>query len=522
MTEASDVLIDLKWSDPVVRAGKALCTAEPTDDFWDYYRDNKDDLKKQGISVSKYTGKWQVCWWRELEVFYTQSYQNHKPIKKLKTTIQKGLLPYQVPHTIQIVNAFNRYKAALDGSKTGTGKTYTTAAAAAQLGVPLLICCPKIVIADWEAACAKFGVQTVGVFSWEKLRAGTTEFLRKVTKTDKDGDKKVTFQWALPENAAVVFDEAHRAGHWNTQNAEMLVTAAEQKIPVFTLSATLAEHPLQMRAVGFALKLFPNVSDFWGWAKGMGCAKTQNGWEFVGDGEQIKRIHHHLYPDRGSRMPSDVLPDTQIQAQAYTFDDAKKVEAIYREMQEALERLSEKASEDDDNHLTIQLRARQKVELLKVPIFDDLVNDYRDNGYSVAVFLNFRESMAQLLERHPDAAVIHGDQTQKERDAEIAKFQTNQTRKIIVQIRAGGVGVSLHDLDGNFPRTSLISPTNSAKDLIQVFGRVQRANGKSKSLQRVVFAAGTVEVRVCERVQEKINNIHLLNDGDLSAAMRVS
>ena len=39
--------------EPVVRAGKALCTAEPTPEFWAYYRDYKDVLKKQGISVSK-------------------------------------------------------------------------------------------------------------------------------------------------------------------------------------------------------------------------------------------------------------------------------------------------------------------------------------------------------------------------------------------------------------------------------------------------------------------------------------
>jgi hypothetical protein len=52
-------------------------------------------------------------------------------------------------------------------------------------------------------------------------------------------------------------------------------------------------------------------------------------------------------------------------------------------------------------------------------------------------------------------------------------------------------------------------------------GRIHRANAKSKSIQRIVFAAGTVEEQACEAVRAKLSNMALLNDGDLSDGLVV-
>jgi superfamily II DNA or RNA helicase len=118
-----------------------------------------------------------------------------------------------------------------------------------------------------------------------------------------------------------------------------------------------------------------------------------------------------------------------------------------------------------------------------------------------------------------DTAVvqIHGQQTPEERQAAIDAFQADTARVIVANIKAGGVGVSLHDLNGKHPRMSLISPTWSAIDLRQALGRVHRAGGKTKSLQRIVFAAGTVEEKVAKMVEEKLSHLDALNDGELSA-----
>jgi hypothetical protein len=49
----------------------------------------------------------------------------------------------------------------------------------------------------------------------------------------------------------------------------------------------------------------------------------------------------------------------------------------------------------------------------------------------------------------------------------------------------------------------------------QATGRIWRDSAKSKSLQKIVFVAGTVEEDVCRNVQSKLDNLDILNDGDL-------
>jgi len=49
--------------------------------------------------------------------------------------------------------------------------------------------------------------------------------------------------------------------------------------------------------------------------------------------------------------------------------------------------------------------------------------------------------------------------------------------------------------------------------LVQCLGRVWRAGG-SKSIQRILFASGTIEEQVCTKVRAKIGNLETLNDGD--------
>ena len=97
----------------------------------------------------------------------------------------------------------------------------------------------------------------------------------------------------------------------------------------------------------------------------------------------------------------------------------------------------------------------------------------------------------------------------------IEKKYSDESRIIICNIKAGGVGVSLHDLHGNHPRVALISPTDSAQDLKQTFGRVHRAGGKTKSIQRILFAEG-VEEEVAANVAAKLECLDQLNDGDLA------
>jgi hypothetical protein len=62
---------------------------------------------------------------------------------------------------------------------------------------------------------------------------------------------------------------------------------------------------------------------------------------------------------------------------------------------------------------------------------------------------------------------------------------------------------------------SLISPSYSAQDILQSLGRIYRAEGKTAVRQRIIFAATTIEEKICEKMKEKIVNIANLNDGNV-------
>lgn len=496
-----------------------------------------------------------------------------------------GLLDYQVENATALRDAVDQYRGALDASDTGTGKTYTICAVMRERGEKWLVVCPKAVRSAWHRVAAHFGgeVFTInyealkGKTEWGELRKpdgydAAAKAAREASKKAEayrlaiiEDDKLLAdpactltqeeraavrakhsvmeyrdlqakeqiakktlstlknqrrFVWDV-EIPGIVFDEAHRCKAPNSINAKMLIAAKRQNIPVICASATAAQSPLDMKALGYVLGLHNGV-DFWKWCKNNGCKpSTFGGFQYVGGVMTMRKIHQQIFPSRGVRTRieelGDRFPETQISAELYDLEGSGKIDLLYAEMDEARKALLKDAETDKDldHPLTQLLRARQEVEILKVPLFQELAEDAVAEGMSVAIFINFNPAMDELLKRLKCECYIRGEQSATERDAMIAKFQSGESRIIVCNIRAGGTGVSLHDLDGTRPRLALISPTYSAQDLVQVLGRVWRQGGKSKSIQRLVLAAKTVEEQIRQRFNGKLNNISMLNDGDI-------
>jgi superfamily II DNA or RNA helicase len=232
-------------------------------------------------------------------------------------------------------------------------------------------------------------------------------------------------------------------------------------------------------------------------------------------------VHKMIYPAKAARMRiadlGDRFPETQITADLYEIKGWKRQNEAFEKLMEEIKTLQKEAKEGwPSAALTLNMRYRQLTEHLKVDTLTALTNDYLENKKSVAIFVNYTETLFELAKKFPKASLIHGGQIRKgEREAEIQRFQDDKARVIISNIKAGGVGVSLHDLHGRYGRVSLICPTYSAQDLIQAAGRVHRAGGMSKSLQRIIYAKGTVEEEMCRKVATRVASIQALNDGDL-------
>jgi len=417
--------------------------------------------------------------------------------------------PQQKSHDL-LVAALRNHPAALDASCVGSGKTVKAAEIARTLGLKPLVVAPKAVLPSWIRALDGQEVPFEGVTNYEKLRNGRTERLKKVGKS---------YEWVLPEGTLLIFDEVHKAKGVLTQNAKMIIAAARQKIPMLMLSATAAENPSEMRALGYALGLHQD-KNFATWAKNWGCGLDPfRKWYFPAKNRhRLAELHDLIFPDKGHKVSRDEMgaffSETSIITEAIDFGANNQIEALYAEMQVELDALAQMSSADRGaNSLTAILRARQHIELTKIPVLAEMVNETVAEGRSAAVFLNFRASMEALAERLAagvPAVFIHGGQSAAERQRDIDAFQSDDAHVIVAQIAAGGVGVSLHDVRGVRSRTSFISPTYSAKEIDQALGRIDRAGAKSDTIQRILFAADTIEEEVARSFRAKLQNMKIL------------
>jgi superfamily II DNA or RNA helicase len=449
-----------------------------------------------------------------------------------------NLLPYQVASFERLVAVLRAHGAALDASDTGVGKTHVACAACKELGLRPAIVCPKTLIPVWRKACRDWGLpEPVFVLNHEAVRTGRTPFLT----WDLQGRSKVAARWHLPVGTILIFDEAHRCAGDDSLNSKMLAAVRRYGIPVICLSATAAESPLKLRALGFVLRLHNGGGSYWTFLKAHGCVKSfWGGIEFpVGSArpgsrrafqiararEGLARLHGAIFegcglPPKGTRVRiadlGDAFPESLVTATAYDFGDdiAKVYVDIFRAQSERGPSV---------NHLVEMLRARQDAELLKAPGLAEMAADAVEEGQSVLILVNFRATLVALQKLMPDLPVIEGDTSMDERADILRRFGADEVRIVAANLATAGEGLDgLQDLRGDFPRLALISPGFNAVQLKQALGRVHRANARSKSVQRIVFAAGTVEERACEAVRAKLSNMALLNDGDLMAGVAMT
>jgi SNF2 family DNA or RNA helicase len=444
--------------------------------------------------------------------------------------ILDNLLPYQKDHTINIISILERNKAALDASSTGTGKTYTSIAACAQLKYRPIIICPKSVIYSWQQVCKIFDVKPLFIVNYE-----TIKFEKYYVKGERikcpyikyiEDKDKWYYEWDLnsvKDKLIFIFDEVHKCAEFSTENGQLLYAAKQYSlkydIPMLILSATIADRPERFRLFFYVLNFIaPEDVKRRNLTFGQYMAIMYK-W-IIRDARPMYKVNTMLYPDRASMMRADTLaifPETQITATPYSMGAKREaeIEKEYQGIAKELEELKSKSKKDKANILVKVMRAHQRIEILKIPLFVELANDFIENGYSVVIFVNFTQTLEKLSEMLHTKCLLHGQQTQEERDKNINLFQENKSKIVIANIKVGGVGVSLHDLHGGHPRAAILSPTWNAIELMQALGRVHRANGKSKSLQRIIYVANTVEERIADKLKLKLKNINEINNGDI-------
>ena len=427
----------------------------------------------------------------------------------------KTLFPKQKEAADFFIKNLKKNQSTLDASAVGTGKTVVAAAIAKELGGPVAVICPKAVIPSWERELKETEVTPLFILNYEKLRTGKTKHMSKT-------GKKI-IKWNLPKRTLILMDEIQKAKGPYTINAQMLISLIQQGYRVHGMSATAAEDPTEMRPLGYMLKLHSlnktegGKLNWYSWMMRSGCKKDHWGsWKVVSR-ERMARVRDKIFGETGHRLTVEDFPDSfrnnRVFQEPIQFASGAKIAKAYEDLgitPSIIEAYVEKGSVTDSEHAFVNiLRSRQLAESFKAPDLADMAEDLIKEGNSVVIFVNFRETVDALTSKLK-CGRIDGGQSTNERQKIIDDFQEDKTHIVVANIAAGGTGLSLHDINGNRPRVSLICPTFNAKEYVQTLGRIFRNGAKSDSLQKVLIAANSVEENVMSSINNKLKNLDAL------------
>lgn len=422
------------------------------------------------------------------------------------------LFKFQEPHCDALERSLMYHNVALDASDLGTGKTICACETAKRMGKKLIVVGKKIMKPTWARWMAEWGLDGI-VGNWELARRRGLPVLR---------------------DALYVFDEVHEGAGYKTLNAKLLIKTYEAGLPVLMLSATAIENPLKMWALGYLLG-FHHLKDFYKWGFKNGVVRNYGypGFHFNGSAAVLNRIHEHVFPEWGSRMRRNLIegfPECQYILELVAIEEDKRLAKWFgmidvRETQHDL-KMEEAAGKEGmpygtpaSDILPALTFARMRAELSKVPALLEHVKEGVQEGFSVVVFVNFLPTLDALYSlMTPDyiPGMIYGDQKIIDREFQIARFQSGDSQVLLSTIDSGGASINLHDEHGGRPRLALVCPTWRATSLRQALGRVHRTGAKSKAIQKLLYAAGSIEEGIAKRVMAKLDQIDTINDADLA------
>ena len=447
--------------------------------------------------------------------------------------IESKLLSYQKEHVLNLCNRLSNNYICFDCSDTGTGKTYAAIAVAKQLKMSVFVVCPKTIMSSWLDIINLFKIECIGISNYELLITtkcyikGEKKISPYITKTNEH----YLYKWTLPDNTLIIFDEVHRCCNPSTQTSNLLLSLKniyDQKHPLLLLSATIYDTPSKFALFAVLLKWAYNINLTFDWLKPTYNPVRAN--QIIKDRISIKNMCKISISDLGDQFKKNQVLSEYFDIKKTIGDE---IDSLHQEIIVCIDAISNKrtkselgtntpirnyadSSHSNTHHFAKMNKARQRIELLKVPIFVDLVEQYLDNNFSIVIFVSYTNTLNLLAKTLKTNCIVYGEQTIEHRLKNIKKFVNDKERIIICNIQCGGDSISLNDKNGKYPRISLISPPYSGIKLIQACGRISRSDSQTASFNKIIFANTPIEIKLCNRLKNKCSVHDTITDADLT------
>lgn len=436
---------------------------------------------------------------------------NHKP--ELIDTKNIESLPFD-PYDYQIEDAKKllSLKTGLNGNEVGCGKTLEQILIGESIDLPKLVICPATLRLNWqkEIKMVNPSADISILYSDKPFKVGkdwTIVGYPSLVKFQKELENEL-FQ-------VIMMDEAHyiqsisNSGTPDSQRAKAvlrLVATSEFVYPITGTPKTNRNKNIYNILRTIRHPLTQGKKSFFDFAQKFCDAKRHSfGWDFDGNSND-ELLFEELQPVMVRRLKKKVLPDLVKMRQAIPVDV---------DLNEYREFICEYVKTKDSNDvlaLTYLTKAKQSVAIQKVDNTIEFAQDIIDrDDEKVVIVTCFTEVVDRICKKFKCPKIV-GGMSDKAKAEAIDMFQNGDAKVIVLNIVAGGVGITLtasHNMIMNdMPWTT--------GELEQAEGRIWRSGQTEISMIYYMVASGCrMDELLQDTITRKSRTINSAIDGGL-------
>ena len=453
-----------------------------------------------------------------------------------------SLLNHQKEHYQRLVNILKHSYGYLDTSDTGCGKTYTTCMIAKQFGMSILVVSPLTILSHWRKVTKEFGINLIDALSYASLRGsrGSTLNHPYLIRSNNKYSTTDPFDQLIKKGTLLVFDEVHNLKNLNTLQREAALTMVRKIVEmnhcsrVALLSAYSFDKSNLCESIILLLGL-TNQSNLFYYDRHVRihirtgindvtklCKRLDFKLFNSISSTPIKKYPFELYSQilkyyyTSSMLKPEMNISIDIKNGFYIMDDQDVID-----IQDAQNKFNKLMRMNNGkyilgkNNMGIITQFLMRVEKAKIPTMIRLSKEILMNPNAKLILYVWykKQSIPSLIEGLKDykPQILNGDTKVKDRDTIIDSFQSpdgpNNCRLIISHPIVGGVGISLDDRDGKYPRTILMIPNYHHISTHQTVGRIYRVSTKSTPTVRFIYSKDCDEHFILDALSRKCDTV---------------
>jgi len=386
---------------------------------------------------------------------------------------------------------------------------------------PTLVICPAAMKTTWEREFEEWtdlkamildnsnkttwpnfhqmGVADAFITNFESLKKFFVEYMPPKGKLRRSDQIKMNPNINLFKS--IIVDESHRCKDIKTQQSKLVLRIAHGKEYVILLTGT--------SVVNKPIDLFPQLAilgrhNQFGGRKGFLARYCEGGSGAANLKELNYLINKYCFFRREKKDVAKDLPDKQRQTILCDITTRKEYNKAFHEFEQYL-----KESGCSDKEIAKKMRGEIMVKmgelkrisaLGKLNEVKEFIREVNDSGEKLIVFCVLHSIVDELLREFPKAVTVTGrDNSQKKQEAIDAFQNDDDTKLIICNIKAAGVGITLTASS----RVAFVEYPWTYADCVQCEDRAHRIGQKNNVMCTYFLGNNTVDEDLYKMIQEK-------------------